>query len=286
MLQLSFLSLITCENLSPSFYGLSYLAYSCGYNIKTIENSSVKMGRKYSPIGQMRPFLDNYNVTAVLFLLPLILSLVFALVNRLKYKSQNAFLLKHSQLLRGEGCFYGLMFSAYEIVLALCIEVMNIGSGMVGLAIGGALTLLLVLFAVLLHKYPELFGEFFEKFNRDNCIQSHYYCLLVGERVLTVGCLAMAFFSPQSAIIIGILAVQMVLVLWKQPYKGERAWLRPFLNLLFSVLVQAIYVLLPMLSSSPTYSSYAPYAIEAVLAAVLAYNIYYYVKHLREKSES
>jgi hypothetical protein len=49
--QLTFLSLLTCENLSPSFYGLSYLAYSCGYKLKSLQKSTVNIGRRYSPVG-------------------------------------------------------------------------------------------------------------------------------------------------------------------------------------------------------------------------------------------
>jgi hypothetical protein len=145
-----------------------------------MQKSSVNIGRRYNPVGHFEPFLENYNVTAVVFILPLILSLVFALINRFRYKSQNEFLLKHSRLLRGEGCFYGLMFSAYEIVVSLGIEVTHMGSGMMGLAVGAVLALGIILFGVLLRKYPEFFGEFTEKFNQESCIQSGYYCFLIG----------------------------------------------------------------------------------------------------------
>jgi hypothetical protein len=87
--QLAFFSLLTCDNLSPSFYGLSYLAYSCGYNINSLQSSNVKIGKRFNPVGYSEPFLDNYNLTSILFLLPLILSLVFAIINRICYKSTN-----------------------------------------------------------------------------------------------------------------------------------------------------------------------------------------------------
>ena len=60
---------------------------------------------------------------------------------------------------------------------------------------------------------------------------------MIAERVVTACCLVMAFFNPQGAIIVGLLAVQIVLVLAKKPYAGERAWLRPFLNLLLTALI-------------------------------------------------
>ncbi len=150
-----------------------------------------------------------------------------------------------------------------------------------GLAVGAALMVTVIVFGVLLRRNPELFGEFTEKFNKDSCIQSGYYCILIGERVITAGCLVMAFFSPLGAVIVGMLVIQMVLVVGKKPYAGERGWLRPFLNLLFSVIIQALFILTPMLSSMPIMSRYAPLAIEAILVVVLAYNIYYFVQQLR-----
>lgn len=121
-------------------------------------------------------------------------------------------------------------------------------------------------------------------------IQSHYYCFLVAERVITTGGLLMVFFNPQGAIILAMLAIQIVIVLWKQPYKGERAWLRPFLNLIISALIQFIFLLNPMLKSMTLYSNYGPFAVVGLLAVTLIFNLYYFVKNLRtpnaEKSEA
>jgi hypothetical protein len=92
----------------------------------------------------------------------------------------------------------------------------------------------------------------------------------------------MMFFSPQGAIIVALLALQIVLVLYKQPYKGERAWLRPFLNLLISALIQIIFILDPMLSKSMRiYAVYAPFAVIGLLVVTLVYNIYYFIRNLR-----
>jgi hypothetical protein len=112
------------------------------------------------------------------------------------------------------------MFSAYEIVLSLGIEVQHMGAGMMGLALGGALTVTVIVFGVLLRRYPEFFGEFTEKLNKESCIQSGYYCILIGERVVTAGCLVMVSFSPLGAVIVGLLAIQIALVLGKKPYAG------------------------------------------------------------------
>lgn len=86
--QLTFLSLLTFEDLSPSFGALSRLSYSCGYNLK-VQSSTVKIGRRFNPVNFSAPFLSNYNVTVTLFAVPLILSFVLYIVNRCKYESKH-----------------------------------------------------------------------------------------------------------------------------------------------------------------------------------------------------
>lgn len=152
--QLTFLSLLTFENLSPSFASLSLLSYSCGYNIKNMQSSQVNLGRRFKTVGFSEPFLSNYNLTFALVVIPLLVSLVMAIINRIRYKSANPTLIKYSELMRGEFCFYGLMFSAFSIILSLGIEVGHIGSGMMGLAAGGLLVLVILTYSVLLHKKP------------------------------------------------------------------------------------------------------------------------------------
>jgi hypothetical protein len=49
--QITYFSLITVENLSPAFYGLSYLKYSCGYNLKFSGRSNIQKGRMLHALG-------------------------------------------------------------------------------------------------------------------------------------------------------------------------------------------------------------------------------------------
>lgn len=49
--QLTFLSLITCDKLSASFYGLSFLGYSCGYSLRSLQSSSINIGKRFRPLG-------------------------------------------------------------------------------------------------------------------------------------------------------------------------------------------------------------------------------------------
>lgn len=123
-----------------------------------MQSSQVNLGKRFKTVNLSEPFLSNYNLTIVLIVLPLLVSLVMAIINRIRYQSANAKLIKYSELLRGEFCFYGLMFSAYSIILSLGIEVGHIGSGMMGLAVGAMLVLVILAYSVLLHKKPEIFG--------------------------------------------------------------------------------------------------------------------------------
>lgn len=279
--QISFLSLTTLENLSPSFESLSMLAYSCGFAVKNIQPSTAKVGRRFNPLSLKAPFLENYNVTAVMIVLPLILSLIFWLVNRLKHKGESKKLKRYSAQCKGELCFYGMMFSAYTIVVAEALDLLSSQPEFMGVGVGAVLLLALVLFGVLLHKYPLMFGEFRNRFNSMRVIQSHFYCFLIVERVVTAGIIAASPFQPTQAIIIGILALQLGTVVIAKPYKGDGAWLRPFLNLLISILVELIYLLTPQLGSSmPQFSAYAPFAIVGLLMIAVAYSGYCFVKQI------
>jgi hypothetical protein len=126
-----------------------------------------------------------------------------------------------------------------------------------------------------------LFGEFREKFNSERVVQSHFYCFLIVERVLTAGIIAASPFQPVEAVLIGILALQLGTVLIAKPYKGDRAWLRPFLNLLISILIELIYLLTPQLGPSlQQYSVYAPFAIVALLMVAAAFSAYSFVREI------
>jgi hypothetical protein len=227
-------------------------------------------------------------VSAAVIVLPLILSLIFWLVNRLKFGGKNERLERYSARCKGELCFYGMMFSAYTIVVALALDLLSTQPEFMGVGIGAVLVFALVLFGVFLHKYPMLFGEFREKFNSERVVQSHFYCFLIVERVITAGIIAASPFQPTEAVLIGLLALQLGTVLIAKPYKGDRAWLRPFLNLLISILIELIYLLTPQLGPSlQQYSVYAPFAIVALLMVATAFSAYSFVREiLSSKAEA
>jgi hypothetical protein len=86
--QLTFLSLLTLENLSPTFASLRFLSYSCGYSLSLLSFQSL-LNRRFTSLQFSLPFLNNYNLVLLLVVAPLFISLILAIVNDLKYKSRN-----------------------------------------------------------------------------------------------------------------------------------------------------------------------------------------------------
>ena len=160
--QITYLSIITIENLTPMYSSFSYLSYSCGYNVNLMK-SSVNIGSRFKLLNLTEPFMNNYNVNIVLVVLPLILSLILYLVNKFRYNLENKTLTKYSDLMKGEYCFNGLMFSGYTITLSAMIEVMSMmkaSSSMVyaGIALAAVFIAFMLVFGVLIHKAPQIFG--------------------------------------------------------------------------------------------------------------------------------
>lgn len=120
---------------------------------------------------------------------------------------------------------YGLFFSAYLLVVSAGITVLRmdyvVGSQVIGAALDAILLLFLVLYAVLLGRKLLTFGEFAEKFKRDSCFSSLYYCWMLIERVLVGVVLTIVAINFQSAVITGLLILQIVVIAVIKPYQDE-----------------------------------------------------------------
>lgn len=80
--QLSYLSLLSLNRLSPVFYSLIGLSLSCGYTINIFSSKTVS--NHHNMLGLRIQFFDNYNTSIVFVLLPLLVSLVLSLVAKAK----------------------------------------------------------------------------------------------------------------------------------------------------------------------------------------------------------
>lgn len=160
--QVTYFSLLSLENLRPTFSALRFLSFSCGFSLKVLP--TVWAHRRFTGIGLQFPFLNNFNLAVVLLAVPLLLSGALALANRCRYKGTHAKLILWSQLLRGEFIFYALMFAAYLFVVSAGITAQRTeflaGIFLVGAGLNGALILLLVVYAILLGRRVLSFGEY------------------------------------------------------------------------------------------------------------------------------
>jgi hypothetical protein len=95
-----------------------------------------------------------------------------------------------------------------------------VGSQLIGAAVDAILILFLVLYAVLLGRKLLTFGEFADKFRRDNCFSSLYYCWMVIERVLVGVVLTIVTINFQSTVVTGLLILQIAVIAAMKPYQA------------------------------------------------------------------
>jgi hypothetical protein len=112
------------DDLSPNYYALNNLKYSCGYSIKLF-NSPGSLQRRYNPINFDSNFTNNYNLVWIFILVPLIIALIMHLITKCKSNEQNQTIIKYKKLFLGEHTFYGIMFSAYPAFLAFTIQILH-----------------------------------------------------------------------------------------------------------------------------------------------------------------
>jgi hypothetical protein len=83
--QLAFYSLITVEGVSPTFGALTYLGFSCGYSVKSLQAIQTALDRQFVSLNYRESFFQNFNLVLALIFLPLIVSFVLWIVNKRKY---------------------------------------------------------------------------------------------------------------------------------------------------------------------------------------------------------
>lgn len=124
MIQLAFFGLAALDDLGPVVAGLRKLGYSSGYSLSLL--GAVNAERRWTAVGLGLPFLNNFLVLASPFVLLLLLSALFSMINCICYRSNSESLTKWASLLRGELCFYTIMFSSYTLCLSNWISITNL----------------------------------------------------------------------------------------------------------------------------------------------------------------
>ena len=116
--QLTFFSLLSAYNLSPSFVALKALSYSTIYNLVLFPKASKSSITQFSLFNYDLNFANDFNIASLLVIFPLIISLILFLVNKLKYSSQSQALIRYSGIFKGEIAYYGLMLTMYPSSIA------------------------------------------------------------------------------------------------------------------------------------------------------------------------
>lgn len=80
VIQLTFVSLISVENISPAFAELSGLAYSLGYNRIRGYETRQDIDRPFRGLQISQQYIYNYNIVGVILLIPLLAAVIFKIL--------------------------------------------------------------------------------------------------------------------------------------------------------------------------------------------------------------
>jgi hypothetical protein len=119
----------------------------------------------------------------------------------------------------------------------------------VGVVIGVLFILFGALMTYFFVKHPKFFGEFKNKFTVEIFSQL-FYLLYPIERMLNSIFLVTLFNLPfQNGAIILIFCVIFIMIYRKEPYIGKGNNIRPLINQIIIILIQAIFLAINMINS-------------------------------------
>ena len=175
VIQFSFLSLISLKTVNPCVNALSSLRWINGFNSLELSNILDDTITPPQPKGLYlySQFAENYNITSLLILLPLLSGIVILILSKTLCK-EKPILEKVWKRLVGEYTFCGLMLSAYIISCSTALEflfgIQDTNSQLTAASIAECCIFLIffVVYFILLLKVPEIFGEFTEKFKKND----------------------------------------------------------------------------------------------------------------------
>jgi hypothetical protein len=180
--QVAFLSLLSLDDMTPLMDALGGLQYSVGYNRLSSYNPNQRLDPEFIAVEFNESFLQNYNLTFLMVVLPLVAALIFKVLSRVfsSNKERAERMERYFQLSIGEFAFYGFMFSGYLVFLSFTISAIGLGTinDVSGLAMGSGFLMAAVIYQFFLYKLPNFFGEFKVKFYTYSP-NSHFYNFLI-----------------------------------------------------------------------------------------------------------
>lgn len=284
VLQASFVSLVSLQELNPCFKALSSLQLVNGYNSVSAQDIMEDSLVPDQPRGIFlyARFLENYNITSVLIFIPLLVGLVVMILSKTALKSKAETLEKVWKRAVGEYAFTGVLFSGYIVFTSFTLELKYGVNNKIGLWGLGSIVLsllfvgLFIFYLVFYLLKPEFFGEYTNSFKTD-CFSSKFYVIPMLERAI-VGCTLVLLLSIpfEAAAAIVVFLVMGIVVLVRSPYSQKYNNRRVILNMVICLCVESIYIWYRTASVKAKHSSsiafYLPVLVVVLLILCVIYN--------------
>ena len=227
VIQISFFSLLSLSNMNPCFAALSSLKLVNGYNSLGGNHLADQLTpNQPKGIFLFSRFTENFNFTAAIVLIPLLVGLVAFILYKTAFKDSERTLLVAKRAV-GEYTLMGLLLGGYMIAVAFALQMMygmkkmDDFIGTVSLAECAVLLLMLVGYFVFLLLKPDFFGEFTDSFKKDR-VSSKQYNFFIVERVLVGSCLVFLLSTGFGAgVPLAVFVVMGAMVLFRKPYKED-----------------------------------------------------------------
>jgi hypothetical protein len=87
--------------MSPGLAALTQLSYSTGYNFNMFDGSSSIVDRHFYYLNYNLNFVNCYNLSSIVVFVPLLISLMLYVVNKVKYSLKNSKLVRWVGVLKG-----------------------------------------------------------------------------------------------------------------------------------------------------------------------------------------
>lgn len=301
VVQISFFSLVTLSQLNPCFAALSSLKLVNGYNSLN-HNHLADQLTPTNPKGifLFSRFTENFNFTAAIILVPLLVALVAFILSKTALK-ENERVVRVAKKAVGEYTLMGILFGGYLIAVSFALQVMygmknnSDFIGKVSLAECAVLLVMMVgYFAFLLLK-PEFFGEFTEEFKKDR-VSSKFYNFMLVERILVGSCLVFLLTANIGAVVpLSVFLLTGIFVAVRKPYRENYHSYRAVANMSIATAVEAVYLAYTLTAPenrNGTIFFYLPFIVCGLLivcvlynAVAIIYGIYKMCKNAQPKDE-
>jgi hypothetical protein len=130
VIQIVYLSLFALDDLNPCFTALKNMWFVNGFSYYSLTKDHLIDPHTPNKIKSLRfysRFMENYNLTFLLILIPYFASFVCYIISKICFKNNLRLKNRINKTSKRLACYYafnGVMFSAYIVVVSLVLEAM------------------------------------------------------------------------------------------------------------------------------------------------------------------